>query len=73
AIFSVAAPLAHTLSIEPWRLAFLLVAIPGPVVAGLFALVGHPPRGGAADVRERVQETLAHYWRRSGKMLTCLI
>ncbi|VWC65271.1 MFS transporter [Burkholderia aenigmatica] len=73
AIFSVAAPLAHALSIEPWRLAFLLVAIPGPVVAGLFALVGHPPRGGTADQHERAQETLAHYWRRSGGMLACLI
>lgn len=74
AIFSLAAPLAHALAVEPWRLAFLLVAVPGPVVAGLFALVGHPPRVGAASQAEaHAQETIAHYWRRSGAMLTCLI
>ncbi|VBB14751.1 MFS transporter [Burkholderia stabilis] len=75
AIFHLAAPLARALTVEPWRLAFVLVALPGLVVAALLACVGHPPRGGtqAGHAHEASRETLAHYWRRSGAMLTCLI
>lgn len=74
AIFSLAAPFAQALSIEPWRLAFFIVAVPGPVIAGLFALVGHAPRGGTTThAVQAPPETLAQYWRRSGTMLTCLL
>ncbi|MCE4062651.1 MFS transporter [Pandoraea sputorum] len=74
AIFRLAEPLARELSMDTWRLAFLIVAVPGPIIAALFVPIGHPPRGGeGARMSHVVPESVAEYWRRSGRMLTCLL
>jgi MFS family permease len=50
--------------LAPWQLLFLIAAVPGVVLAGIFALLGEPPRVAGAETRigfwRSVSAAIAH-------------